>query len=150
MEISNQKRSNKIKRAFNITGATIVVIGLVFLWLKLDIPVMITIGVFILYVGISIYANLCYVYFSTANEKILIRYYPIISVMKKEYESIEFAQKALAGFNIEKMMGFSDLQIAIKTKRGIAEYPTVSLAALNKAEIELIRTTLTDILKNKV
>ena len=39
-------------------------------------------------------------------------------------------------FKIEKAMGFADLTIAIKTKRGIAEYPSISLAALSKAEIE--------------
>jgi len=66
--------------------------------------------------------------------------------MKKEYESIEFSQKALVGFQVEKAMGFADLQIAIKTKRGIAEYPSISLAALSKSEIEQIRAALTDIM----
>ena len=107
---------------------------------------MITVGVFVVYVGISQYANLCYIYFSTANEKVLIKYYPIISIMKKEYESIEFSQKSLVGFQVEKAMGFGDLQIAIKTKRGLAEYPSISLAALNKAEIEQIRAALTEIM----
>jgi len=150
MEISNQKRSKKIKRSFNITGVVIVLVGLVFLWMKKDISVMITVGVFIVFVGISQFANLCYVYFSTANGKVLIRYYPIISIMKKEYDSIEFAQKALVGFQMEKAMGFSDLQIAIKTKRGIAEYPSISLAALSKGEIEQIRSALTEIMNKKV
>lgn len=150
MEISNQKRSKKIKRSFNITGVVIVLVGLIFLWMKKDTSVMITVGVFIVFVGISQFANLCYVYFSTANEKVIIRYYPIISIMKKGYDSIEFSQKALVGFQVEKALGFSDLQIAIRTKRGIAEYPTISLAALSKAEIEQIRTALTEIMNKKV
>ena len=107
---------------------------------------MITVGVFIVYLGISQFANLCYVYFSTANEKVLIKYYPIISILKKDYESIEFPQKVLVGFKIEKALGFDDLQIAIKTKRGIAEYPTISLSALNRAEIEQIRSALSGIM----
>lgn len=150
MEISNQNRSKQIKRIFNITGIIIVLVGLFFLWIKNDTLMMITIGVFVVYVGASVFANLCYVYFSTANEKVLIRYYPIISILKKEYESIEFSQKTLVGFQIEKALGFSDLQIAIKTKRGIAEYPTISLAALSKAEIELIRAALSEIMRKKV
>jgi hypothetical protein len=148
MEFSNQKRSKKIKRAFNITGIVIVIIGLVFLWMKKDIPFMITVGVFAVFVGISQFANLCYVYFSTENGRVLIRYYPIISIFKKEYESIEFKQQSLAGFQIEKSMGFADLEIAIKTKHGIAEFPTISLAALSKTEIEQISSTLTEIIKN--
>jgi hypothetical protein len=148
MEFSNQKRTKKIKRIFNITGIAIVLIGLVFLWLKMDTAVLITVGVFAVYVGISVYANLCYVYFSTDNGKVVIRYFPVISFMKKEYDSVEFAQSALVHFQIEKALGFADLDVAIRTKRGIAEYPTISLAALNKAEIEQIREALTSIMRN--
>ncbi|HAQ19940.1 MAG TPA: hypothetical protein DCR40_12015 [Prolixibacteraceae bacterium] len=148
MEISNQKRSKKIKRAFNFSGIAVVLIGLIFLWLKMDVAVLITAGVFAAYVGISMYANLCYVYFSTNNGKVLIRYYQVISIMKKEYESIEFAHQALVNFRIERTMGFSDLHIAIKTKRGIAEYPSVSLAALSKDEIEKINSALSEIRNN--
>jgi hypothetical protein len=148
MEISNQKRSKKIKRAFNVTGIVIVLIGLSFLWMKKDILFMIAIGVFAVYIGISQFANLCYVYFNTDNGKILIRYFPVISILKKEYDSIEFTHQALVNFQIEKSMGFADLDIVIKTKRGIAEYPTISLAAMSKAEIDQISKTLAEIVKN--
>jgi len=149
MEISNQKRSKQIKRSFNITGVLIVLIGLISLWMKNDISVMITVGVFVLFVVISQFANLCYIYFSTDNEKIQIKYYPIISIMKKEYESIEFLHKSLVGFKVERALGFADLQIAIKTKRGIAEYPSISLAALSKTEIEQIKSALSAIMSTK-
>lgn len=148
MEISNQKRSKRIKQTFNISGIAIVLIGLVFLWLKQDIAVLITAGIFAIYVGITQFANLCYVYFSTQNGRILIRYYPIISIMKKEYESIEFTHQNLLNFQIEKAMGFADLTIAIKTKRGIAEYPSISLAAMSKAEIAQISAALNEIMRN--
>ncbi len=147
MEFSNQKRSKKIKRTFNLTGILIIFIGLVFLWLKMDLAMFISIGVFALYVGISVYANMCYVYFSTENGKVVIRYYPVISFLKKEYDSIEFAHQALVNFRIEKAMGFADLDIVIRTKRGAAEYPTISLAALSKTEIEQIRQALIEIIK---
>lgn len=148
MEFSNQKRTKKIKRIFNITGIIIVLICLAFLWFKMDTYVLITVGVFAVYVGISVYANLCYIFFSTENGKVLIRYYPIISLLKKEYDSVEFVQSALMNFQIERALGFADLDIAIRTKRGIAEYPTISLAALSKAEIEQIRSALLEIMRN--
>ncbi|MDO8927420.1 MAG: hypothetical protein Q7W54_00345 [Bacteroidota bacterium] len=148
MEISNQKRSKQIKRGFNIGGIIIVLAGLGLLWLKNDVGVMIAVGVFVVYVGISQFANLCYVFFSTENGKVLIKYYPIITIMKKEYGSVEFAQKALVNFRIERAMGFKDLEIAIKTKRGIAEYPLISLSALSKVEIEQIVDALTEIIRN--
>lgn len=148
MEFSNQTRCKKIKRTFNLTGIIIVLTGLVFLWLKNDVFVLISVGIFAVYVGISVYANLCYVFFSSENGKVLIRYYPVISIVKKEYDSIEFMHQSLVNFQIEKALGFADLDIAIKTKRGIAEYPTISLAALTKSEIEQIRLALTEIMRN--
>lgn len=148
MEISNQKRSKQIKGAFNITGIIIVLSGLGLLWFKNDTGVMIAVGVFVVFVGILQFANLCYVFFSSENGKILIKYYPIITILKKEYGSIEFVQKALVNFRIEKAMGFTDIEIAIKTKRGIAEYPMISLSALSKEEVGKITDTLTEIIKN--
>ena len=151
MEFSNQKKTTTIKRLFNIIGIAIVVVGLILLWMKKDTAVLVTAAIFALYVGAAQFANLCYVFFSTENGKILIRYYPVISFLKKNYESIEFPQETLLNFKIEKGLGFSDLTIAIRTKRGIAEYPSISLAALSKADIEKIRTTLLEIMKkNKI
>jgi len=150
MEISNQKRSKKIKQVFNFSGIAIVLVGLLFLLLKMDAAVLITAGVFALYVGISQFVNLCYISFNTNNGKVSIRYYPIISLIKKGFESIEFSHQSLVNFQIEKAMGFADLTIAIKTKRGIAEYPSISLAALSKNEIEQIDLVLSEIRRNNL
>jgi hypothetical protein len=148
MEFSNQKRAKKIKRTFNLIGILIVVIGLAFLWLKMDIPFMVMIGVFAAFIGFAQYANLCYVSISTNNGRVTIRYFQIISLLKKDYESIEFPQSALVNFKIEKSLGFADLDIIIKTKRGIAEYPSISLAALSSSEIREISSSLTEIIRN--
>ena len=124
-----------------------VVIGLVFLWLKMDIALIITGVVFAAIVGLSQFANLCYVFFSTENNKVRIRYYQVISLLKKEYDSIEFPQQTLVNFQIERSLGATDLTIAIRTKRGIAEYPTISLAGLSKSQIEQIRQELEEIVR---
>ncbi len=148
MEISNQNRSKQIKRTFNFIGISIVIVGLIFLWLKNDIAFFIAAGIFAALIMLAQLAKLCYLNFNTSDGKVLIRYYPITSILKKEYESIEFPQQLLFNFQIENSMGFSDLKIAIKTKRGIAEYPTISLSAMSKAEIEQISNTLSEIIKN--
>jgi len=148
MEISNQNRSKQIKRTFNLIGIFIVIVGLTFLWLKNDIAFFIAAGIFAAYIGLAQFANLCYLNFSTSNGKVIIRYYRITSILKREYESIEFPQQFLLNFQIEKSMGFSDLKIAIKTKRGIAEYPSISLSAMSKSEIEQISQALTEIKRN--
>jgi len=109
---------------------------------------MVMIGVFAAFIGFAQYANLCYVSISTNNGRVTIRYFQIISLLKKDYESIEFPQSALVNFKIEKSLGFADLDIIIKTKRGIAEYPSISLAALSSSEIREISSSLTEIIRN--
>lgn len=150
MEISNQKRSKKIKQLFNLIGIAIVLIGLVFLWLKMDILLLVTAIFFAVYIGFAQFATLYYVYFSTSNGKVVIRYYPVISLLKKEYESIEFQHQALLSFRLVRSMGFTDLEIVIKTRRGVAEYPPISLVALRKSEIELIEKELNTILDSRL
>lgn len=148
MEISNQKRSKRIKRFFILTGIITVAVSQVLLWYKNELAVIITAIFFALYVVIFLFANFCYVFLSTDDGKVLIKYYPVISFIKKNYKTIEFSHQSLLNFQIEKGLGFSDLTIAVKTKRGIAEYPPISLAALSKAEIEQIRSELSEIMKN--
>jgi len=147
MEFSNQKRAKAIKRSFNLGGIVIVVVGLVLLWLKQDTGVLVTAGVFALYVGVAQFANLCYISFSTENGRVLIKYYPVISFLKKNFDEVGFPHQSLLNFQIERGLGFSDLTIAIRTKRGVAEYPSISLAGLSKAEIEQIRAALLEIMK---
>ena len=148
MEISNQNRSKQIKRVFYVFGVILVLVGLVLLWLKHDIAFFIIAAIFAVYVGVAQYANLCYINFSTDNGRVLIRYYPVISILKKDYKSIEFKHQSLIKYQIEKSLGFSDLTIVIKTSRGIAEYPSISLAALSKAEIGQINSALAKLLEN--
>lgn len=147
MEFSNQKRSRQIKRIFNFTGIAIVVTGLIFLWLKIDLAVLISAVVFLLLLGFSQFAGISYFYFSTGNGKIQIRYYPVLTLIKKESNSIEFPQQSLINFQIERSLGLSDLTLIIKTKRGVAEYPSISLAGLTKDEIDRIGSELAEIRK---
>lgn len=145
MEISNQKRARLFKRSFNLIGIAIVVVGLVFLWLKIDLAVLLTAAVFAVFVSFSQFAGINSFYFSTANGKVLIRYFPVLALIKKENNSIEFPQQFLINFQIERALGFSDLTLIIKTKRGVAEYPSISLAGLTKDEIDRIGSALAEI-----
>lgn len=147
MEISNQKRARNIKRFFILSGILIVIVSQFLLWYKKNEAVIITAILFGLYVVFILFANYNSIFFSSEGGKITIRYYPVITIFRKEYNTIEFPHETLLNFQIEKGLGYSDLTIAIRTKRGIAEYPSISLAALSKAEIEQIRATLLEIMQ---
>lgn len=148
MEFSNQNRIKKIKRTFNLACVILAVTGLIFLWLKMDTALLITMAVFLVIIGFAQFANLCFIAFSTENGKVAIRYFQAISFLKKKYESVEFPNQTLYTFQIERGLGFSDLTLVIKTKRGVAEYPSISLAALTQNEIDQIRKALEEIVRN--
>ena len=150
MEISNQKRSKYIKRFFILTGLITVAVSQLLLWYKYELAVIILAIFFALYVVVFLFANFCCIFFSTDGGKVLIKYYPVISFLKRNYKTIEFSHQSLLNFQIEKGLGFSDLTIAVKTKHGIAEYPSISLAALSAGEIAQIRQALTEIMKNRI
>ena len=147
MEFSNQIRTKQIKQVFNLICVVLVVMGLIFLWLKMDIALLITALAFAVIVGFAQFANLCYIFFSTENDKVRIRYYQVISLLKKKYDSIEFPHQTLLNFQIERSLGGTDLTIAIRTKQGVAEYPTISLTALSKNQIEQIGQELEEIIR---
>jgi len=148
MEFSNQIRIKKIKRIFNLTCVILAVAGLIFLWLKMDTALLITMAVFLVIIGFAQFANLCFISFSTENGKVSVRYFQAVSFLKKKYESVEFPHQTLYTFQIERGLGFSDLTLVIRTKRGVAEYPSISLAALSQKEIDQVKKALEEIIRN--
>lgn len=147
MEISNQNRIAKIKQYFNFIVLLLIILIALFAWKENQLWTIIFGGMLILVIVGSQFLQINYVFYSSEGDKILIRYYPIIAFFGKDYNSIEFDKKLLYYAKIERMIGFSDLSIAIKTSKGIAEYPDVSLMGLSKSEIQLIENDLNKLLK---
>jgi hypothetical protein len=89
-----------------------------------------------------------YIYFSTNDDKIILRFYPAVKFGRKEYQTIEFPSNLLHEYTIEKsVFGMvEDLVLLVRTKRGVAEYPSVSMAALSKADRQKIDRSLREIL----
>ncbi len=146
MEFSNQLRTKAIKRNFNLIVVAFILAAFYFLWKEADmIAIFIGIG-FVVFLILIFFINYNYVSFSTANRKIVLRYYPVISIFNREYNSIDFPQKILYKYKLKRTFLYSDLTLVVKTRRGIADYPPVSLTALKKDEIETIRQELETIL----
>lgn len=147
MEISNKKRTAKIKRIFNFSMVALLLVTLFFVWKENNTGALISGGLLILCVTAAQFVQINYIYYSSEGDKILIRYYPLISFFGKEYSSIEFDKSLLYFAKVKRIAAFSDLYIAIKTSKGIAEYPEVSLVGLTKEEIHLIEHDLNTLLK---
>lgn len=148
MEFSNRKRTKKIKLIYNLIGVVIITGGLYFFWKKND-PVMygflVALGI---YIALSFVLGFKYIFFSTEGNKVILRYYPVISFLGRNYSSIEFLKTSMKDYEINKTFPFRNISFTIKTKRGIADYPDVGLNALSKAEINMIREELEKILNH--
>lgn len=142
MEFSNKKRSKRIKQGFNLYIVILLLVALFFVWKEMDIAALILGGVLILSIVAVQFVNLLYVSYSSEGDQVVIRYYPIITFFGKEYNSVEFTKFAFQNAEVKRTLLFSDLIISVKTKKGIAHYPEISLSALSKKQIADLKADL--------
>ena|SRR4030042_2511735 len=100
-------------------------------------------GIYILYMLFNALRQYYYIYFSDTGDKIILRYFPT-GVFTKKKNSIEVAKKEFAGYEKKRwLFGFREILILlVKTPRGVAKYPPVSLTALKKKEKESLYLAL--------
>lgn len=148
MKLENKKSTAKLRKIFYLVSVLIAIAALVFFLLDYTIYGIAAVGVFTLWFLYFQVSDYQYIQFSNENNKIILRYYKVIRFGKGEFNSIEFPQKLLHNAVFENSIfgKMSDLTFLIKTKRGIAEYPSVSLSALSKEQRKQIHAILNDIL----
>ncbi|MBN1984669.1 MAG: hypothetical protein JW761_00130 [Prolixibacteraceae bacterium] len=148
MKIENKKRVIKLRKLFYMVSVFIAIAALVLFLFDFTIYGIAMVGIFALWFLYFQVADYHYIYFSNANNKILLRYYKAVRFGKGQYNSIEFPQYMLQNAYFENSMAgkMSDLTFVVKTKRGMAEYPSVSLTALSKDERRQMQEALNNIL----
>ena len=151
MKINNRKRVAKVKRVFFMVSVLIAIAALVFLLFDLILAAIICAGVFSLWYLYFHVADYQYVEFSDENERILLRYYKAISLGKPNYNEIAFPKEMLRKAVFEDSMfgELSDITLVVKTKKGIAEYPSVSLSAVNKNERQKMSLSLNHLIQQQ-
>lgn len=147
MHIENRKRVKIIKRVFYIVSALIMITVLVFFLLDNWLVALILLGVFSLWFLYFHVADYHYIEYSDTDRKVLLRYYKAIKLGKPRYYSIEFPQEILLKYIFEDSVfgKMSDLTLLVKTSKGVAEYPTLSLSALSFSDRERLKTSLQQI-----
>jgi hypothetical protein len=93
-------------------------------------------------------ADFQYIEYIDENNKVILRFYKAISFGKQEFSAIEFPQQLLkdAQFKNSLFGKLTDLTLIVKTKRGIADYPPISLSAVPFEDRLRIRESLNNIL----
>jgi len=136
MQINNRKRAVKLKQIFFIISAVFALAALIFFFIDLLALALINIGIFSLWYIYFHVADYQFIEYSDENNKVRLRFYKAISFGNPNFNEIEFLHPVLKDALFENSVfgKMSDLTLFVKTKRGVAEYPSVSLSALCKTD----------------
>ena len=136
MKLNNKKRAVKLKRIFFLVSVAFAVAALLFFLFDFFGLTLLSIGVFSIWYIYFHVADYQFIEFSDENNKIRLRFYKAISFGSPKFNEIEFSHQVLknAFFDNSVFGKMSDLTLVVKTKRGVAEYPSVSLSAVAKAD----------------
>jgi hypothetical protein len=153
MRINNKNRAVKFKRTFFLVSVFIAITSLLFfLFDILDLigAAIISIGVFSLWYLYFHVADYQFIEFRNENGRVVLRYYKAVSFGRPRFNEIEFPQNMLRKVFFENSVfgKMSDLTLVVKTKRGVAEYPSVSLSAVRFEDRQKIAQSLNELLNN--
>lgn len=150
MRINNKNRAVKYKRTFFLVSVFIAIAALLFFLFDMTGAALISVGVFSLWYLYFHVADYQFIEFRNENGRVVLRYYKAVSFGRPRFNEIEFPQNMLRKVFFENSVfgKMSDLTLVVKTKRGAAEYPTVSLSAVQMEDRQKIAQSLNELLNN--
>lgn len=148
MTIDNLKRIKFIRQLFYMVSTILLAIIFLLFFKDEDGWALITAGILVVWFLVFQSIDFLYIEFGLENGIITVRYYPAVKFGRKEYQTIEFPVNVLHDFKVEtSIFGLvNDLTLLVRTRRGIAEYSSLSLAAVPKADQEKIIGILNELL----
>ena len=149
MVTENSGRIKRINRLF-YAGAGLLALGsLLFFLTGKDVAGFVAAAAVVVWFVVFQAIDVQYVRLESDSVKLTLRYYSVARFGKREYHSIEFPLATFYDFRFEKsLFGLvQDLILVVRTKRGIAEYDPVSLAAVTREERQQIESELKMALK---
>jgi len=132
------------KRTFFLVSIVIALTTLALFLLDFTLYGIGSVGIFSLWYLYFHVADYQFIDYSDEGDQILLRYFKAVSFGSKAYHSIEFPKQILQNAHFENSVfgKLSDITFIIRTKRGIAEYPSVSLSAVPMEDRKKIQESL--------
>ena len=148
MRINNKRRTVVIKRIFFLVSVVLAIAALLLFLFDYMALALISIGVFSLWYLYFHVADYQFIEFSDENNRIVLRFYKAVSFGSPRFNEIEFPHQILKKvFFDNSIFGkMSDVTLVVKTKRGVADYPSVSLSAVNFKDRQKIAHSLNKLL----
>jgi hypothetical protein len=150
MRINNKNSAVKYKRTFFLISVFIAIAALLFFLFDMTGAALISVGVFSLWYLYFHVADYQFIEFRNENGRVVLRYYKAVSFGRPRFNEIEFPQNMLRKVFFENSVfgKMSDLTLVVRTKRGAAEYPSVSLSAVHLEDRQKIAQSLNELLNN--
>lgn len=144
MTITNKKQTTHLRRLFFLVSLALALAALALFLLDYTPYAIGVVGAFVVWFLFFQFADYQFIEFNDDSSKILLRYYKAVRFGKTNFNSIEFPKPMLHNVHFENSLfgKMTDLTLVIKTRRGIAEYPSVSLTALSKDERKKLQEAL--------
>jgi hypothetical protein len=150
MRINNKNRAVKFKRVFFLVSVVFAIAALLFFLFDMTGAALLSVGLFSLWYLYFHVADYQFIEFRNENGRVVLRYYKAVSFGRPRFNEIEFPQNMLRKVFFENSVfgKMSDLTLVVKTKRGAAEYPSVSLSAVHFQDRQKMAQSLNELLSN--
>jgi hypothetical protein len=150
MRINNKNRAVKFKRVFFLVSVVFAIAALLFFLFDMTGAALLSVGLFSLWYLYFHVADYQFIEFRNENGRVVLRYYKAVSFGRPRFNEIEFPQNMLRKVFFENSVfgKMSDLTLVVKTKRGAAEYPSVSLSAVHFHDRQKMAQSLNELLSN--
>jgi hypothetical protein len=107
-----------------------------------EIWLVVSVGLYMGFIGWHHLLRPNYIYFSDNGKKILFRYYKVRALSGKKH-AIEIPKEQFEKYEVKKYFpGIEKLFLYQRTSRGVARYPGVSLSLLKKSDREKMKRAL--------
>lgn len=146
MVINKKEIAARIKLGimfFCLIYAGLLVASLVFKWSPSHTLEIVMTIVFVIVISYTFIKKYCYIYYISDGPKTIMRY-TSLQLMSAGNFSIEFPKRDFVKAEIKSsFMGMrKELIVYVRTPQGVAKFNPVSLSALNKEEIVLLKEDL--------
>lgn len=131
MVFSNQKGVKKLRMVLLIIGACSLLTMAVLVVLGMFTAMVIIAALFVIAILTVSLLNFQYVKISEEGNKLIVRYYSIFA-FERSFETFEFPLIQLRNVTVARhLLGLKwDVRFTIRVKKGLADYPPVSLSAI--------------------
>ncbi len=151
MLIENKLESAKISLMYKIFFALffILTVYAIFIDLKNNVYSTMYAALFVLLIYVCMLVlKLNYFYYSGSSNKLIFRYFSIHPFLGKKM-AIEIPKTILSDFHVStSLFGLKkELTLSVKTKKGSANYPPISISALTKKDTKRLSKNLESIVR---